>query len=182
MDSSEAQAFTYHSTVNMLEQQHFLSRRQMISALANMLVTHLLVNNIFGNGVKLFNDNGRTLHVRKLIHHDTGLRIGTATVADNDNVLLPLGDDTHTLTMAQCRPGNINLAHVKVDLDFDSLVEDADQPCHVKIKFVVHFPQCVVHVMSSANVVVNHSMLTGTENICTMSHETFLQNVLSETL
>ena len=56
-------------------------------------------------------------------HHKTDLRIPTATVTDNDNVLLPLGEDKHPLAMTSRCPENIHSAHFKVILDFDSLVD-----------------------------------------------------------
>ena len=111
------------------------------------------------------------------------MRIGTATVVDNDNILPPLGDGTNPLAMAWHCPQNINFAHVnKVNLNFDFLADDADLPCHFETKFFVRLPQHIVPVMNGGNVVVNHLTFTGLDNIRTMPALIFLQDVLSESL
>ena len=69
-------------------------------------------------------------------HRETGVRIANATVACDGMILLPLGDDTHPLVTAARRPENIYFTHVKVDLDFNILVKDDEQPYRVQIKFL----------------------------------------------
>ena len=59
-------------------------------------------------------------------HHKIGLRISNATTIHDDNVFFPLRDDTHPLAVASRHPDNIHFDHVKVVLDFDSLVDVKD--------------------------------------------------------
>ena len=79
--------------------------------------------------------------------------------------------------MAARWPDNINFAHVKVNLDFNTLVEDDKEPYCVKIRSFVFLPQRNVPVMSGVNMVANHSSYISLDNIRTMSADTFLQDV-----
>ena len=182
-ESSEARAFTYHSTVTILEQHSLLSRAQMISSLGDTIGYPVVGEQASVEWNDVFHEQWKNPSNYEVIsfHRKTGVRMADATTAGDGMVLLPIGDDAHPLAALARRPENIHFAHVKVGLDFDLLVKEDERPCHVPIKFFVRLPQHTVQVMNGANNVVAHTSYIGPDDIRTISSEDFLQDVLLET-
>ena len=111
MESSEARAFTYHSSVSILEHQSLLYHPYKISVLSDIV------------GYPFVGDQQMTAFQQQWkdpssygvtsFHGETGGCITTATITDDDYVLLSLGDDTHPIAMAMHHPENIYFAHVR---------------------------------------------------------------------
>ena len=137
-EPSEAQAFTYHSTVTILEHHSLLLCAQMISSIGDTVGYPFVGEQSIWEWDNVFKQQWKDPSRYEVIsfHCETGVRIANATVAGDDMVLIPLGNDVHPLVMPARQPENVHFSHVKVDLDFNTLVEDDVQPCCVQIKFL----------------------------------------------
>ena len=144
--------------MTILEQHFLLSRAHMILALGDNVGYSFIGGQSICQWGDVFKQQWKDPLCYEIIsfHHEAGVHIPNATTTGNGMVLLPLGDDVNPLAVAERRLENIYLAQIKVDLDFDTLVEDYEWP--------LYYPT-----------------YTGPDNICTVSAETFLQDILPDT-